>query len=106
MVRRQAKLDPPLTNIQQGELLTTTAEITLNGQTVAGDRVTATGHMQITFADFLDTATSCPSIWTRRTQAMGLGSFLAALGSAAWRCSALACFWARRASSTGRRCPT
>lgn len=61
VVRRQAKLEPPLSNIQQAALLTTSAEITLYGQTVAGQQVSASGRMQITFGDFGDTETNCPA---------------------------------------------
>jgi hypothetical protein len=61
VVRRQAKLEPPLTSIQQAQLLTAMAEITLHGSTVAGQRVSANARMQITFADFGDSETSCPT---------------------------------------------
>jgi hypothetical protein len=61
VVRRQAKLDPPLNNINQTTVLTVNAQVTLYGKTVSGQRVTATGFLQIDFADFGDTATSCPT---------------------------------------------
>jgi hypothetical protein len=60
VVRRQAKLEPPLSTINQNALLTTMAEITLYGKTVAGQRVTGSGRMQITFADYGEDNTSCP----------------------------------------------
>ena len=60
VVRRQAKLDPPLTNIQQTTILTVTAQITLFGKTTSEKRVTTTGSLQIDFADFGDEETSCP----------------------------------------------
>lgn len=61
VVRRQAKVEPPLSSIFQAALLTVMAEITLYGETVTGDRVTASGRLQIDFADFGDKETSCPS---------------------------------------------
>ena len=60
VVRRQAKLDPPLTNIQQTTILTVTAQITLFGKTTSEKRVTTTGSLQIDFADFGDEETFCP----------------------------------------------
>ena len=61
VVRRQAKLEPPISSILQANILTVTAEITLYGQTVSGDRVTATGALQIDFGDFFDKAATCPT---------------------------------------------
>ena len=60
VVRRQAKIDPPLTNIQQTTILTVSAQVTLFGKTISEKRVSATARMQIDFADFGDTQTSCP----------------------------------------------
>jgi hypothetical protein len=60
VVRRQAKLEPPLSTINQNALLTTMAEITLYGKTTSGQRVTSSGRMQITFADYGEDNTSCP----------------------------------------------
>jgi hypothetical protein len=61
VVRYQAKVEPPLSTIYQvGTVLTMMAEVTLYGETVSGDRVTASGRLQIDFANFLDTDTSCP----------------------------------------------
>jgi len=64
VVRRQAKVEPPLSSIFQTSVLTVIAEITLYGQTVSGERVTATGAVQIDFADFFDKDTSCPTSTT------------------------------------------
>ncbi len=62
VVRRQAKVEPPLSSIFQTNVLTTMAEITLYGQTVAGQSVSSTGRFQIDFADFVDTETKCPTV--------------------------------------------
>lgn len=59
VVRRQAKMEPPLSTIFQTSVLTVMAEVTLYGETVAGRRVSASGRMQIDFADFVDTTTTC-----------------------------------------------
>jgi hypothetical protein len=61
VVRRQAKLEPPLSTINQTGLLTAMAQITLYGQTVSGQAVSASAAFQIDFADFGDTETSCPT---------------------------------------------
>jgi hypothetical protein len=61
VVRYQAKVEPPLSSIYQvGTVLTMMAEVTMYGETVSGDRVTASGRFQIDFANFGDTETSCP----------------------------------------------
>ncbi|HXY39661.1 MAG TPA: hypothetical protein VEQ10_08325 [Vicinamibacteria bacterium] len=60
VVRRQAKLDPPLSTINQANILTLMAQVTIFGQTVAGQSVTSSASFQIDFADFVDTATTCP----------------------------------------------
>ena len=69
LVRHQAKLEPPLRNMNGGGLqvqlppapgfsgsvvLTTVAEITIFGRTLTGSNLTATGRIQVTFADFVD----------------------------------------------------
>lgn len=59
VVRRQSKLEPPLSNITGFQIVSMIAEITVSGQTVAGETVTATGRMQVDFADFGDEATAC-----------------------------------------------
>ncbi len=61
IVRRQAKVEPPLSTIFQATVLSVIAEVTLYGETVSGDAVSATGRLQIDFADFGDTLTSCPT---------------------------------------------
>jgi len=60
VVRRQAKLEPPLDNINQTTVLTVTAQVTLFGKTISEQRVSATSSMQIDFADFGDKETACP----------------------------------------------
>jgi hypothetical protein len=60
VVRRQAKLEPPLDNISQTTVLTMSAQVTLFGQTVSEKRVSAAARFQIDFADFGDTETACP----------------------------------------------
>jgi hypothetical protein len=52
LVRHQAKLLPPLSNITGLQLVTMFADITLNGATISGADVTAQGSVQITFADY------------------------------------------------------
>ena len=61
VVRRQAKIDPPLTNIQQTTILTVQAKVTLFGKTISEQRVSATATMQIDFADYGDTENACPA---------------------------------------------
>lgn len=61
VVRRQAKLEPPLSNIEQAAVLTMFAHITIYGETVSGERVEASGDLQIDFADYLDSETTCPA---------------------------------------------
>lgn len=61
VVRRQAKLDPPLTNISQTTILTVSAQVTLYGKTVSEKRVSASARFQIDFADFGDKDTTCPA---------------------------------------------
>jgi hypothetical protein len=61
VVRRQAKLDPPLTNISQTTILTVSAQVTVYGKTTADKRVSATARFQIDFADFGDLDTNCPT---------------------------------------------
>jgi hypothetical protein len=65
VVRRQAKLEPPLANLagSGGALvLTCFAEITIHGRTVAGEAVEARGRLQIDFADLADAPTPTPSV--------------------------------------------
>lgn len=65
VVRRQAKLEPPLANLAAGGgpfVVTMFAEVTLHGRTTtlqATNSVSA--RMQIDFADFADSLTACPT---------------------------------------------
>jgi hypothetical protein len=61
VVRRQAKIEPPLAGITGLNIVTMIAEITLSGETVSGDSVSASGRMQIDFADYGDDNDSCPT---------------------------------------------
>ena len=61
VVRRQAKLEPPLAGITGYDIVTMIAEITVAGETVSGDSVSASGRLQIDFANYGDTNESCPS---------------------------------------------
>lgn len=56
VVRHQAKVEPPLSNLAgpRGVVLTTIAEITLQGRTTSGQAVSASGFLTINFADFAD----------------------------------------------------
>lgn len=57
IVRRQAKLEPPLINLTNGGgaiLITCFADITLHGETTAGQAVSASGRVQVDFGDFAD----------------------------------------------------
>lgn len=59
VVRAQAKLEPPLRNLRSvtgtslggAFVLTVFADVTLHGHTISGQNVTATGSLQIDFAD-------------------------------------------------------
>ncbi len=61
VVRRQAKLEPPLSGITGFDIVTMIAEITITGRTVSGDSVSATGNLQIDFANYGDNNDSCPT---------------------------------------------
>ena len=55
VVRQQQKDEPPLRNLRNGggqSIFTVTAQITLHGRTTAGQAVTSTGFLTISFADF------------------------------------------------------
>jgi len=56
VVRIQAKLEPPLRNLQVGNsgglIVTMFADITLHGHTISGQTVQANGTLQIDFANF------------------------------------------------------
>ena len=60
MVRRQAKLETPLSAITGFDIVTMFAKITISGETISGDSVTASGDLQIDFANFGDSDDSCP----------------------------------------------
>jgi len=63
IVRRQAKLEPPLRNLQRlggGQVVTMFAEVTIHARsTVQQTTNPATARVQIDFADFVDTLTQC-----------------------------------------------
>jgi len=65
VVRRQAKVEPPLSQIVGGggpNLLTVFAEITLHARTTTGQTTNAaTGRLQIDFADFRNQDANCPT---------------------------------------------
>lgn len=61
VVRRQAKLEPPLSTIYQTAVLTVMAEITLYGETVTGKAVSASSRFQIDFGDYGDAESGCPA---------------------------------------------
>lgn len=66
VVRRQAKLEPPLRNLVSGAggalIVTMFAEITLHARTTTGQITNpVSGRMQIDFANFGDTLTACPT---------------------------------------------
>jgi hypothetical protein len=61
VVRRQAKLEPPLSAMTGFDIMTVIAEITMSGETVSGESVSATGRLQIDFANYGDDNNSCPS---------------------------------------------
>jgi hypothetical protein len=63
VVRRQAKLEPPLRNLVNGGAIIVTmfAEITLHARTTTGEITNpVTGRLQIDFANFGDDLTVCP----------------------------------------------
>jgi hypothetical protein len=59
LVRHQAKLLPPLSNITGLQLVTMFADVTLNGATISGSNVSAQGTVQVTFADYGTGTTTC-----------------------------------------------
>jgi hypothetical protein len=64
VVRRQAKVEPPLGNLLNGggpSIVTMFAEITLHARTTTNQTTNAvSARLQIDFADFGDELTSCP----------------------------------------------
>jgi hypothetical protein len=59
LVRHQAKLEPPLSNITGLQIVTMFADVTVSGATLSGKAVTASGTAQITFADYADGTSTC-----------------------------------------------
>jgi len=64
VVRRQAKLEPPLVNLKNSGgpiIVTMFADITLHARTTTGQTTNpVSARLQIDFADFADAATACP----------------------------------------------
>ena len=52
LVRHQAKLVPPLSNITGLQVVTMFADITLSGEVISGQGVSGQGSAQVTFADY------------------------------------------------------
>jgi hypothetical protein len=61
LVRHQAKLLPPLSNITGLQVVTMFADVTLNGATISGSSVSAQGSTQVTFADYGTGTATCES---------------------------------------------
>ena len=65
VVRRQAKLEPPLMNLKGGGggiVVTMFAEVTLHARTTTGQTTNAvSARLQIDFSDFADELTTCPT---------------------------------------------
>ena len=61
LVRHQAKLVPPLSNITGLQVVTMFADITLTGEAISGDGVTGQGTAQVTFADYAGGTVTCES---------------------------------------------
>jgi hypothetical protein len=65
VVRRQAKIEPPLSQLVDGggpAVITMFAEITVWARTTTGEVTNSnTARVQIDFADFGDTLTACPT---------------------------------------------
>jgi hypothetical protein len=61
LVRHAAKIVPPLSNISGLEIVTMIADVTLYGETVARQGVSATGSVQIDFADYATGTQTCES---------------------------------------------
>ena len=59
LVRHQAKLLPPLSNITGLQLVTMFADVTLNGATISGSNVSGQGATQVTFADYGTGTATC-----------------------------------------------
>jgi hypothetical protein len=61
VVRRQAKLEPPLSQIDGAQIVTMFAEVTLFGENTVGNGVSARGQLQVNFLNVVDSNSSCPS---------------------------------------------
>jgi hypothetical protein len=61
IVRHQAKLEPPLSNITGLVVVEMTANVTLYGETVSRQTVSASGAATIRFADYAGGTASCES---------------------------------------------
>jgi hypothetical protein len=61
LVRQQAKLEPPLSNITGVQLVEMTADVTVYGQTVSGQNVMAKGSADVRFADYATGTKTCES---------------------------------------------
>ena len=59
LVRHQAKLVPPLSNITGLQIVTMFADVRLTGATISGSNVSADGSVQVTFADYATGTTTC-----------------------------------------------
>jgi hypothetical protein len=59
LVRHQAKLLPPLSNITGLQIVTMFADVTLNGASISGKNVSAQGTVQVTFADYGEGTQTC-----------------------------------------------
>lgn len=61
LVRHQAKLVPPLSNITGLQVVTMFADITLTGEAISGEGVSGQGTAQVTFADYAAGTATCES---------------------------------------------
>ena len=59
LVRQQAKLEPPLSNITGLDIVEMTAHVTVYGETVSHQAVSASGAASIRFADYGTGTTTC-----------------------------------------------
>lgn len=59
LVRQQAKLEPPLSNITGLQIVAMTATVTVYGNTVSGQAVSASGAVEVRFADYRTGTTTC-----------------------------------------------
>ncbi len=59
IVRHQAKLEPPLSNITGLDIVEMTANVTFYGETISRQGVSASGAATIRFADYATGTTSC-----------------------------------------------